>query len=245
VRSISVRGWQRGQRDDLTLREIRHVLWSRRWLVLGTITVFVTASIIYSLFQERVYTAESTVVVTPQGGTSAGQDTESFLQEVGGAVSTDEALAEAMRRTGWENEASFRQRLEVSQFTRQDSQESGFTVRFSAPEAREAARVANEYAMIFVDRVGDLNDRLAGGTLAAEADVGSRAEVPDHPTSPRPLLYAAFALIAGLAAGGGGALLLDSRTRNWRGARDAEVTLRAPVLGVIPEYSQDGGESQG
>lgn len=243
MRSISVRGWQRGQRDDFTLREIWHVLWSRRWLVLGTIAVFVLASVVYSLFQERVYTAESTVLVTPQGGTSAGQDTEAFLQEVGGAVSTDEVLVEAMRKAGWEDENSFRQRLEVSQFIQQDSQGSGFRIRFSAPEAREAARVANEYATLFVNQVGDLNSRIAGGTLAAEAEVASPAVVPSHPSRPRPLIYATLALVAGMVAGGAGALLLDSRTRSWRGARDAEMTLRAPVLGVIPQYSQDGGES--
>jgi hypothetical protein len=42
--------------------------------------------------------------------------------------------------------------------------------------------------------------------------------------------------------GGGGALLLESRARSWRGARDAELTLRAPVLGVIPDYSSVGEE---
>lgn len=243
MRSISVQGWQRGQRDDLTLLEVWYVLWSRRRLVLGTIAVFVLASFAYSLFQERVYTAEATILVTPQGGTGSGQDTESFLQEVEGAVSTDALLAEAMRRAELEGERPFEQRPEISQFVQQDSQESGFRVRFSAPEAREAARVANEYATLFVNRVDDLNDRLAGGTLAADADVESRATVPDHPSSPRPLIYAALALVAGLVAGGAGALLLDSRTHSWRGARDAEMTLRAPVLGVIPEYSQDGGEA--
>lgn len=242
MRSISSQGWQRGQRDDLTLLEVWHVLWGRRRLVLGTIVVFVLASGAYSFFQERVYTAEATILVTPQGGVGAGQDTESFLQEVGGAVSTDALLAEAMRGAGWEGERSFERRLEVSQFVRQDSQEAGFVVRFSAPEAGEAARVANEYATLFVDRVGKLNDRLAGGTLAAEAEVGDRAVVPDSLSSPRPVMYAAFAALAGLLAGGGAALLLESRARSWRGARDAEMTLRAPVLGVIPEYFQDGGE---
>jgi hypothetical protein len=37
--------------------------------------------------------------------------------------------------------------------------------------------------------------------------------------------------------GGAAALLIEDRTRSWRDARDAELTLRAPVLGVIPDYS--------
>jgi capsular polysaccharide biosynthesis protein len=41
----------------------------------------------------------------------------------------------------------------------------------------------------------------------------------------------------GLLIGGAGALLLEGRARSWRDARDAELTLRAPVLGVIPDYS--------
>lgn len=243
MRSISIQGRQHGQRDDLTLLEVWHVLRSRWRLVLGTIVVFVLASVIYSLLQERVYTAEATIAVTSQGEeVGVVQDAESSLQEIEGAVSTDEMLAEAMRRAGWESERSFEQRLEVRHFVRQDGQESGFEVRFSAPEPQEAAQVANAYATLFVDRVGRLNGRLAGGTLAAAADVEDRAVAPDHPSSPRPLIYATLALVAGLVAGGAAALLLDSRTRSWRGARDAEMTLRAPVLGVIPEYSRDGGE---
>lgn len=245
MRSISAQGWQQRQRDDLTVLESWHVLWGRRWLVLGTIVAFVLVSVVYSLFQERVYTAESTIRVTSQGGTSVDGDTESFLQEVGGAVSTDDVLAEVTRKAGLDDGSLSRQSLEVSQFVRQDSQESGFTVRFSAPEAQESARVANEYAALFVERVGELDNRLAGGNLAAEANVRSRAAVPDHPSSPRTLLYAVLALVAGTVVGVAGALLLDSRTRNWRGARDAEMTLRAPVLGVIPEYSEGSGEAQG
>lgn len=241
MRSISVQGWQRGQRDDLTLLEVWHVLRSRWRLVLGTVVVFVLASVAYSLHQEPVYIAEATIAVTSQGEeVGIVQNTESFLQEVEGAVSTDEMLAEAMRHAGWEGERSFEQRLEVRQFVRQDGQ--GFEVRFSAPEPQEAARVANAYATLFVERVGQLNDRLAGGSLAAAADVESRAAVPDHPSSPRPLLYALLAGGAGLLAGGAGALLLERRTRSWRGARDAELTLRVPVLGAIPEYSPERGE---
>ncbi len=222
-------------------------MWSRRRLVLGTIIVLVLASILYSLLQEREYTAEATILVTPQGGPNPDQDVESFLQGVQGAVSTDELLAEVTRQASLQADGqagkSPEQSLEVSQFVRQSGQEAGFLVRFSAPDAREAARGANEYASLFVDRVGELNDRLAGGTLAAEAVVGRRAEEPNRPSNPRPLLYAAVALVVGGAVVSGGALLLDTRTRRWRGALDAEMTLRAPVLGVIPEYSHDGGES--
>ncbi|HEX5974987.1 MAG TPA: hypothetical protein VFY57_07495, partial [Rubrobacteraceae bacterium] len=80
---------------------------------------------------------------------------------------------------------------------------------------------------------------LSGGTLAADAVVEHRAAPP---SSLRLLLYAAAAVVAGILAGGAGALLLEGRARSWRGAHDAELTLRAPVLGVIPDYSSVGEE---
>jgi capsular polysaccharide biosynthesis protein len=90
---------------------------------------------------------------------------------------------------------------------------------------------------LFVERVESLNDqRLAGGALAADARLERRASAPESASGPGPLLYALVAVAAGMLLGGGIALLLESRANNWRDARDAELTLRAPVLGVIPEY---------
>jgi capsular polysaccharide biosynthesis protein len=69
----------------------------------------------------------------------------------------------------------------------------------------------------------------------AEAGVERRAVSGGY--SPRPLIYAAVAAGAGLLLGGAVALILEGRASGWRGVRDAELTLRAPVLGAIPDYS--------
>ena len=55
--------------------------------------------------------------------------------------------------------------------------------------------------------------------------------------SPRPLIYAAIAAGAGLLLGGAAALILEGRASGWRDVRDAELTLKVPVLGTIPDYS--------
>ena len=59
---------------------------------------------------------------------------------------------------------------------------------------------------------------------------------------PRPLIYAAIAAGAGLLIGGAAALILEGRASGWRGVRDAELTLRVPVLGSIPDYSSKKSE---
>ena len=97
--------------------------------------------------------------------------------------------------------------------------------------------IANEYAKVFAERTDELNGQgLVGGTLAAEVRVVREAELLRGGVTTS-LLYGAAAGLAGLVVGGGVAIALESRTRRWRGARDAELTLRAPVLGVIPDYA--------
>jgi capsular polysaccharide biosynthesis protein len=238
VRSISPRGWQREERDDLPLSEVLYVLWERRLPVLGTVLVLVALALLLGLFREPVYTAEATVNVQPREHLSSNEEIAPFLDEVRSDVTAEGGFLRAvMRRAGWEGSSGeFRDRLDPQPFVTQDGR-SGLQVRFSGSEPEQAARAANAYAELFVEKVRQLNDeRPAGGTLAADASVERRA-TPPLGTSLRLLIYAAVAAGVGLLVGGAAALLLEGRAHSWRDARDAELTLRAPVLGVIPDYS--------
>jgi capsular polysaccharide biosynthesis protein len=242
VRSTSRRDWQRERRDD-PLSEVLHILWGRRLLVAGSILILVIVALLLGSFREPVYTAEAVVDIEPREELSNDRERQAFLQEVLVAVATEDLLREVMRQAGWETGlAEFRERLEADPFPTQGG-EIGLRVRFSGSGPEQAARAANAYAALFVDRVEQLNDeRLAGGALNADASVGSRAMPVPGETSLRLLIYAVVAAGIGLLAGGYGALLLEGRARSWRDANDAERTLRAPVLGVIPDYSSVGEE---
>jgi capsular polysaccharide biosynthesis protein len=240
VRSISPvsrRGWQDGQRDDFLLSELLHVLWGRRLLVAGTVLVLVLLALLFGLFKEPVYTAEAVVTIKPREELSSTEEREAFMEEVRGDVVTGKLMRGVVRRAGWEaGVAQFREQLEVEPFVTRNG-ETGLQVRFSGSRPEQVARAANAYAEVFVERVERLNDeRLAGGALAADASVVRRAAPPEG-SGLRFLIYAGVAAGVGLLAGGVGALLLEGRARSWRDARDAELTLRAPVLGVIPNYS--------
>ena len=240
MRSTSRRGWQKEPRDDLPLSEILHVLWGRRLLVAGMVLCLVLLALLFGLSREPVYTAEAVVSIQPRERLVSDQEKEAFVEEVRGTVvATDGFIQEVMRRAGWESASrEFKDRLDFQTMTQGD--ETGMQVRFSASNPEQATRAANAYAEVFVERVEQLNrNRFAGGTLAAGADV-EREAVPT--SNLRLLLYAAAAVAAGVLAGGAGALLLEGRARSWRGVRDAELTLRAPVLGVIPDYSSIGEE---
>lgn len=225
--------WRREQRDDFTLSELLNALWGRRLLVGGVALVLSLCSVLFSLFQEPAYVAEATVAVRPEAF-GAAEEPEALAQETMSAAITPDLTRDAMRRAGWSGSPQeFNDRLGVET----DHDNGEIHVGFSATTAEGAARAANVYAEAFVERVDQLSQqRLAGVALESSAQVTRPATTPEERTSPAPLLYGVLGGAVGLFLGGSVTLALESRTRKWRGAKDAELTLRAPVLGVIPDY---------
>ncbi len=243
--STSRRGWQGGRRDDPSIAEILYVLQGRRLLVTGVVLVLAGTTLLFGLFRDPVYNAEATVSLAPRNELNDEEAKEAFVQELQNAVVTEDLLLEAIDRTAAEaGVEEFPKLSDVRPFVTSDGG-TGMLVRFSGPEPELAARAANVYAGLFVERVERLDAaRLAGGVPAADAAVERKATPPER-SSLRPLLYAVVAAGAGLLLGGAVALLLEGRASGWRGVRDAELTLRAPVLGTIPDYSPASPEGEG
>ncbi|CAN5685256.1 N/A [soil metagenome] len=234
--STSGRGWQGEARDDTPLSEVLYILQRRSLLVVGVVLVLAGIALLFGLIREPVYTAEAKVGIRPQEEVEGEEARLAFLEEVRGAVVTKEMLSEVRRRAGWEaTPKAFSERLDPRTVVNTDGG-SGLQIRFSANEPGQAARAANAYAELFVEGVENLGDRsLADGVPVAAAVIEQRAVPGGY--SPRPLIYAAIAAGAGLLIGGAAALILEGRASGWRGVRDAELTLRVPVLGAIPDYS--------
>jgi len=241
VTSTSGRGWRDGSRDDPSLSEILYVLQRRRLLIVGAVLVLAGITLLSGLFREPVYTAEARVSVVPQGKLEGDEARLAFLEDVRGAVVTQEMLGEVRRRAGWEaGKKAFSERLDPTTFVSRNGG-AGLQVRFSGNEPEQAARAANAYAELFVAGAEDLGDRsLEEGVPVAKASVEQKAVPGGY--SPRPLIYAAIAAGAGLLLGGAVALILEGKASGWRDVRDAELTLRAPVLGTIPDYSRNRTE---
>ena len=243
-------GWRWEQRDDVTLFELLNALWGRRTLVGSIALALMLSAILLTFFWGPTYVARSALSVTatdgglgpedpvvgkadPSAQIGAEQSSEALINRVRDGVPQAEVSRQTMRQVGWTSGLQeFSERLEMEN----DYRAGEIQVSFSAENAGEARRVADEYAEIFVERTKQLNRRgIVGGTLAAEVEVVQKAELFRGRASTQ-LLYGVAAGFAGLLLGSGVALTLDSGTRRWRGARDAELTLRAPVLGVIPAY---------
>jgi capsular polysaccharide biosynthesis protein len=236
VTSTSGRSWQDKARDDYSLSEVLYVLQRRSLLVVGVVLVLVGIALLFGLFHEPVYTAEAKVTVRPQEKLDGEEAKLAFLEEVRGAVVTQEMIKEVRRRAGWyAGPKAFSERLDPRTDVNTDGA-PGLQIKFSANEPGQAARAANAYAELFVREIKDLGHRpLASGVPVAEAVVEQRAVPGGY--SPRPLIYAAVGAGVGLLIGGAAALMLEGRASGWRSVRDAELTLRVPVLGTIPDYS--------
>jgi len=220
-------------------------LQGRRLLVIGVALIFAGIALFFGLFREPVYTAEATVSLAPRDELNDEEAREAFVQEVQSVVVTEDLLREVRARAG--AKAGIEEFPELSDIRPLVTSDGGvgMLVRFSGSEPELTAQAANVYARLFVDRVERLDGgQLAGRVPAADAAVERKAAPPER-SSLRPLIYAAFVAWAGLLLGGAAALLLEGRASGWRDVRDAELTLRAPVLGTIPDYSQASPEDEG
>jgi capsular polysaccharide biosynthesis protein len=238
VTSTERRSWQDGRRDATSLAEVLHVLRGRRLLVVGAVLVLAGVALLLGLFREPAYTAEAAVGFAPQQAPDDENARQAFAQEVFSAVTSPEGFSEAVKaEAGWGGTPEeFRDRLDPGVVV---SGDGGMEMRvaFSGRDPEEAARVANAYAETFAQQAERLGEgQLSGGTGLADARVMLRA-IPTEDSGPPALLYAALAAGVGLLIGGAVALSLEDRTGGWRDVRDAEVTLKAPVLGAIPDYS--------
>jgi uncharacterized protein involved in exopolysaccharide biosynthesis len=219
-----------GQRDEFTFSEILYILRQRVLLILGVTALLVLVALGISFLQTPTYTAQSVLVVQSERGLGDG-GSSNLAQEVLNSVVDRELVEEAARQSGWPV-GEFNERLEVEAAGLDE-----ILVRFSAPEPEQAAAGANAYAGALVERVSELSQgALVGGTLAADARVVQEAGAPERPAGTHPLVNAGVAGGLGVLLGSAVALVLENRTRHWWGVRDVELTLRAPVLGVIPDY---------
>ena len=108
------------------------------------------------------------------------------------------------------------------------------TIRYTAADPRIAARIANEYAAQYSGGRLASADETASPLDRPYARIISRAEPPLVPSSPRPVLTLALALLIGAVAGVAGAVLIERRFAGITSGAEIEKRLGLPHLGSVP-----------
>ncbi|MFD4459328.1 GNVR domain-containing protein [Nocardia sp. NPDC058480] len=209
----------------------------QRWLlIVGVVLVCTAAAWTYAQTLPSTYAASSSMYVSMatgtsvndsyQGGLAAQQRVRSYLDL---AASTTVAARVVDERGLKLTPEQMRARITAS------SPPATSVIVISVQDSTPAgARDLTDAAVAqFRKLVDELESIQRDAAPAARVAVVDRAQVPSTPLEPPPSRIVLLGLIAGLALGGGAALLRERTDRSLRTSDAVAAALPVPVLGVI------------
>ncbi|MFD1720167.1 polysaccharide biosynthesis tyrosine autokinase [Amnibacterium endophyticum] len=209
----------------------------RNWAVIvATLALFLSVASAYTLLQRPVYSASATAIVA-NGANATVNDRAQGAVLAQDLVSTYSGLATkaaVLQRVIDELDlstsvAQLRQNVSASV----PAETQLITISADARAPRDAARIANSVTRNLGREVAELSPDASGAQAAAQVVQVDPATAPTSPSSPNTVLNLGVAVILGLLAGGGLAVLrqrLDTRIRDEDAMREV---VAAPVLGEI------------
>ena len=219
------------------------VLWRRRWIVVGTVVLAVSAAVVFTARQSPAYKAKTTLVVGQSGGlvqpqnAGAIQPFSATMQELikSSVVAQDVIRALDLK----ESPESLLGQISIA--FNPESAALNVSVVDTSPERAKAiaAQVGVSFSALVKERFGK---RPAGaGPLATPpltATVWDPAYVVPGKIRPRPKLNLTVAAILGLVLGVLAAFVVDYFDRRLRTADEIEQALGVPVIGQIPSLKK-------
>lgn len=203
---------------------------------LATLFLCVALAAGFTLLVTPTYTASSSVFLTVESGSSAGElsqgatyaerqvrsyvsvaTTAKVLQPVIDDLQLDMMPSELAERVSVES-PSATQIINVS-------------VTDETP--RMAALLADAVSQSLINTVDELSPPGPGGVRLVSATIIDQALVPNSPSSPRPIVNLGLGAFAGLVLGIGQAVLRNLLDTRVRSAADIEALTDAPVLASI------------
>jgi capsular polysaccharide biosynthesis protein len=188
----------------------------------ATVLIGTGAGVLYGVWKAPIYTADAHVVVvatTPADDTSAVK----FAQAYGRIAGDSAVLSGTPLARGGRSVAVLREQVRVA--TSPDA--PLIEVTGSAPNATEAAQVANQVADSLIS-FGNARTSQTGVRIASFA----QAAAPDQPTSPNKPLAIAVGLAAGVLVGGFATTAGIGAARRRR--PEAAPPVPAPRMPAVP-----------
>lgn len=121
----------------------------------------------------------------------------------------------------------------------------------ASPGVEQEYKLLTRDHQTVLDSYNDLMKKRDASAMSTEYDQSKQndrfhvldpANYPNEPSFPKMSIFAGGGLGAGLALGFGLGLLLEMRDTSMRSEHDVEVTLRLPVLAMIPVIAQNAGK---
>lgn len=221
----------------VSLRDFAQAVGRRLWVVVLVPALLLSAALGYSYMQVPVYESSIKVLVSQEQADEGSA--EISAGNVQGLQQLTETMAEAIHsrpvaeavirelELGVTTEA-FLDNMSVRRV--EDTQFIEVSYRDTDPVL--AQEIADATGRVFSEQVSEISP----GASSITATVWERASEPGPPVSPDPIRNAILALMLGLMAGVGLALLMDQLSDDWRSPEEVEQVSGAPTFGVIPAF---------
>lgn len=226
----------------MTLAQFIAVVRRRRWWIALLVFVGIGAGAAFSATQVPQYRAESSVFVSVGGATvtdltQGGAFSESRVASYVQLAQSPRVLSAAAGRARIRADvAELREKVQV----RAVSDTVILAVSATDEDPKAAVRLADAVADELVKAVGGIERTDEAGRALVELSVFQRAELPDAPVAPRPLVNAVLGLVAGLGSGIAIALVLETVDTKLR---SVEVLRQVGGRSVLAEIPTDPGAS--
>ena len=225
--------------NGLSITEFLRILRRRIWIVGVIMALVAGTTLTFSLLKTPEYEGSIMLLVgqappelskeTPMPPIADAFSLQQITRTMAEGVKSRPVAEDVIRQFNLSmTPQDFLQHVSVKQV----QQTQYIEVTYTDPSPERAQQVANAIGDVFSDQVSDVS--LTAQRL--DVTVWARAETPDEPASPNPILNTLTALVLGLMLGTGLAFLLEYTDDSWRSPEEAEQVSGVPTFGVIPEF---------
>jgi receptor protein-tyrosine kinase len=207
------------------------VISRRKWIVIATALIFIVTAAVVSKSLEKIYAAESTLLVALPQHTSAFDTVQASqaLSRSYADIITNPNLAQqvAQRMGGGMTKATVGDETSVNVVP--DTQL--LKIHAEDPSPQRAKQLADTYAQTFIDFAKSGLSQQTGATVS----IAVPAALPSQAARPKPTLYTLIAAIFGLGLGLALAFARDRLDRRLRTAEEIESEFEdAVILARVP-----------
>lgn len=220
--------------EEIDLKELFEVFWSKKIFIIVTTVIFAIAGIVYSkVLKEPKYTATATMLLAQTSNNDAATITSTDLTINNQLISTykDLAKSSAVVRTIMNNlnitdmsEGALKSEINVTAKTGTQM----LNVSVTDVDAYKATRITNELTTVFAEKVKELYKM-------DNINVVDKAEVPTSPSNishtKTTVMCAAVGFILSVAI----IFIANMLDNSIHTASDIERALKLPVLAELPQ----------
>jgi capsular exopolysaccharide synthesis family protein len=225
-----IQGGAYDRRGSMTSDNFLTVVWRRKWIVLGTMVLLAAVTYAYASTQQKIYETSATLLIAQPSDAQtfdAVQASQVAARTYGDVLSSPNIAEQVSRALNGDPDADYL----VENVTAEPVPETQLLrLTVAAPDPVRAKEIADTYARVFTDYV----KRTLTPVTKVTVTLADAASVPKAAARPKPKLYAALALLLGLALGLALAALRERLDHRIRSVEELEALIDLPILARVP-----------